>query len=510
MSFWTTQQQKIKQFFFAEEVPFGLALMRITLPMVLLQGVWARWPHCIDLYSSQGTPFSLIDNYGYAAWNFLPPMPPFWAACCLTMLILFLISSSIGFCTRLSLFGALFFHTYFAINDLTSSITKFSVIAAHGLLILAVSECGRVWSLDSWLASRRDPSRVWDSARPTWALAAVWPQRLLVILIGTVYLGAAITKLHMPQFLTGQAMAYWIMSNPNFRHFIGEWISQAPSFLIASAHFTVLWETIFLCLAWRGIPRYFAFGLGMLFHSMAALTLGEVIFFMIMSTAYMGCLNEQETWFARRQLAWLLSPVTRLFATSTWVRIDIGQWLPGRLTGASPRVHLANFIALLAICGVAGGWTNVRMDYYGQNRAEGKYPLKEMPVEEAAWLLKAYEPVREVDKFLSVDVGSFLVAGRLADRRSEFSYGDVIICETSFNPPHDDMYIECNLVGDDQKTINRVGNIVPRENMVAQFKYLLTDALTPGKYFLVIKSRNKEICRREFLVKGELEAPVAN
>ena len=510
MSIWASQQQKLKQFFFSEEVPFGFALMRITLSLVLLQGVWARWPHCIDLYSSEGTPFSLIDNYGYHAWNFLPPMPPFWAACCMTLLVLFLISSCVGFCTRISLLGALFFHTYFAINDLTSSITKFSVISAHALLLLALSECGRVWSVDSWLASQRDRTRIWDSDRPAWALAPIWPQRLLLILIGAVYLGAAIQKLHMPEFLTGQAMGYWIMSNPNFRHFIGEWLSQSPSFLIASAHFTVLWEVTFFALAWRGIPRYLVFGLGFFFHMMSALTLGEVIFFMIMSTTYLGCMNDREFLFVKRMLAAMLSPLVRRMPLAQVTTFELGRWLPAKLTSASPRVHLANFCALLTICGLAGAWSNVRMDYYGQNRAEGKYTLQEMPIEEASWLLKPFEPVREVDKFLGVDVGSLVIAGRLADRCNEFRHGDVLICETSFNPPLDDMYVECNLVSDDQKVINRVGNIVAREHMFAQFKYILTDALEPGNYFLVVKSRGKEICRREFRIKDGLQAPVAN
>ncbi|MDB5386419.1 MAG: hypothetical protein JWM11_2065, partial [Planctomycetaceae bacterium] len=189
MNIWTTKRQQLNEFFFAEEVPFGFALMRIMLSLVLLQGVLARWPYCVELYSNEGTPASLIESFEYT--NFLPPMSPFWTGTCMSMLVVLLVTSCIGFCTRISLCGALVFHTFFAVNDLSSSITKFTVIATHGLLLLMVSECGRIWSVDSWLASRRDPLRIWDSARPAWALAPVWPQRLLTILIGFVYLGAA-------------------------------------------------------------------------------------------------------------------------------------------------------------------------------------------------------------------------------------------------------------------------------------------------------------------------------
>jgi hypothetical protein len=498
-------RQKFQQFFFAEEIPYGFALMRISLSIVLLQSASVRWPHCVELYSSEGTPHSLIENYGYT--NFLPPMSPFWTACCMSMLIVLLLTSCIGFCTRLSLCGVIALQTYFAVNDLTSSITKFTVISTHALLLMILSESGRIWSVDSWLASRRDPSRVWDSERPAWALVPVWPQRLLMFLLGFMYLGAAITKLHMPEFLTGEAMAYWIMSNPNFRHFIGDWLSQSPSFLVASAHFTVLWEILFLFTAWRGVPRYLMFGLGLFFHIVAAFTLGEVIFLMTMSTVYLGCLTEKEAIFLKGMFQWAASPVTRGISM---VKFDVSKLLPARMVRATPDLHMAGFAVVLLAFGAGAGWTIVRQDYYGLNRPEGMYTLTAVSQEEVAPLFKSFEPVREVDKFLAVDVGSVVICGRLADRKSEFRYNDVLICETSLNPPHDDMYIECNLVGCDQKVINRIGNVVGRERSFAHFQYRLTNALEAGKYFLVIKSRNKEICRREFFVEKQMAAPVAN
>lgn len=505
MTIWAAKQQQIRQFFFAEEIPFGFALMRISLSLVLLQGVLARWPYCIELYSTAGTPFSLIENFGFT--NFLPPMPPFLTACCMSILVVLLVTSCVGFCTRFSLCGVLFLHTYFAFNDLASSITKFTIIAAHALLLMIVSECGRVWSVDSWLASRRDPTRVWDSDRPAWALAPIWPQRLLMFLIGIVYLGAAITKLHMPEFLTGEAVAYWIMSNPNYRHFIGEWLSQSPSMLIASAHFTVLWEVLFLFTMWRGIPRYVMFGLGILFHGMSAFTLGEVIFLMVMSTTYMGCLSEREAQFCMKWLSWLIRPIA---SRISFGRIQLATWLPGRMTRAAPQMHLAGFLMLLTVYGSIAGWSISRSDYFGVRRPEGMYTLPELPREEVARLFRRFEPIREVDKFLAVDVGSIVVGDRLLNRKHDFRYDDELICETSLNPPHDDMYIECNLVGMDQKVINRMGIVVPREHSFAHFKYKLSNGLEPGNYFLVIKSANKEICRREISVEKGLAAPVAN
>jgi hypothetical protein len=59
-SFW----KQTKDFFFAQEVPYGMALVRMTLPLVLLVDVVRRWPFARELYSRDGATAPLAFNFG--------------------------------------------------------------------------------------------------------------------------------------------------------------------------------------------------------------------------------------------------------------------------------------------------------------------------------------------------------------------------------------------------------------------------------------------------------------
>ena len=500
-----TIKQKIEQFFFAEEIPYGFAVMRMMLPVVMLQGVLARWRFCEELYSTNGVIVSLFENFYYT--NILVPLSPFVTACLMTMLVAFLVTVCIGWQTRLSAIGALVIHTYFACNDMATSMTKFTVVETHLMLLLAISGCGQIWSIDSWLAGRRNPGRAPLSSRPEWALAPVWPARLLLIMIGTTYLGAAITKIHMPEFITGEAIGYWIMSNPNFRHYIGEWMSQYPAILTMSGHFTLMWEILFIFTAWQGIPRRIMFSLGIFFHFMAAMTLGEVIFFFVMSSCYCGCLSETESHFAGR----MLQRVGTILRTWWPQRLTLTVWpklsLPSAMGRAHPRLQFATFAGLMLMVGLGGAWVHQSLDLYGVRRTTGRYTLPDISPVEVARLFVAGEPIREQDKYLGVKVGSMLVSGRLTNQRDRFKYGEDLICEASLNPPHEDMWIECHLVDQDKKIINRDGNIAGREARYTQFKYKLTETLEPGNYSLVLRSRGQVICHRDFVLEGGVQTP---
>jgi hypothetical protein len=491
-----TVSQRIQNYLFAEEIPYGFALMRILMPLVLLEGVLARWRFSEELFSTNGVPISLLENFG--SYNYLQPLPPFLTACLMSILVLTLVMSLVGWFTRFSLVTSLILHTYFACNDTATSMTKFTVIQTHILLLLSLSGCGKIWSVDSWIAGRRNPDRAPLSERPAWATAPVWPQFLLLSMIGASYLGAALTKLHMPDFITGDAISYWIMSNPNFRHSIGEWMTQYPGFLVISGHGTVLWEILFLFLAWKGLPRMVMFAMGLFFHFMAALTLGEVTFLMVISVCYTGCLREAE--------AIYLGSLLRKIGGTVFGWLPVPQLLPrvsrllliDRLASPSPRFQIALLTMLLVTVGVGGAWVNHRLDLYGVRRPEGPYELKPMDEREVARLFAGTRPIRETDKYLGVRLGSLKVGGRLSNRCDHFGFDDVLICEASLNPPHEDMWMEFRLLDSDQKIVHRDGVIVSRESRWAQFTYKLTEVLEPGEYNLVVRSRNQEICRRPF------------
>ena len=146
------KRNSLTEFFFAEEVPYGMAVVRMLLPAVLLLVMVPRWFHARELFSLDGAPAPLADNYGY--FDFLPVPSGPMAVALATLLVLTLLTSSLGWCTRLSLCVSLVLYTYLNLLDCLSTLTKYSAIAAHGLLILSISNCGSVWSIDGFLKRR--------------------------------------------------------------------------------------------------------------------------------------------------------------------------------------------------------------------------------------------------------------------------------------------------------------------------------------------------------------------
>jgi hypothetical protein len=67
---WT---DRVNRFFYAEEVPYGLALVRMSLPLVMLFIIGVRWPVTREIFSADGAPSQLSVGYGYG--NLFPELP---------------------------------------------------------------------------------------------------------------------------------------------------------------------------------------------------------------------------------------------------------------------------------------------------------------------------------------------------------------------------------------------------------------------------------------------------
>jgi hypothetical protein len=124
-----TKRNAFSEFFFAEEVPYGMAFVRMLLPMVLLLVMVPRWIHARELFSLDGAAAPLADNYGY--FDFVPVPGGTLAVALATLLVATLVTSSLGWCTRLSLCVSLILYTYLNLLDCLSTLTKYSAIAAH-------------------------------------------------------------------------------------------------------------------------------------------------------------------------------------------------------------------------------------------------------------------------------------------------------------------------------------------------------------------------------------------
>ena len=125
-------------FFFKEESPYGLALIRIALPLLLFIDMFPRWFRARELFSLDGAPAPIWVSYGITDW--LPLFSGGTVVAMMTLMMILLITLSFGWCTRISAIGATVLFTYLSMTDSVSTLSKYSVISFHVLLLLSISK----------------------------------------------------------------------------------------------------------------------------------------------------------------------------------------------------------------------------------------------------------------------------------------------------------------------------------------------------------------------------------
>lgn len=498
---WKQARQCLDEFFFSTETPFGLAMMRIALPLVMMTMVLPRWPYTRELYSLDGATAQLGMGYGYA--NFLPEFSGEIAVALNTLLLFAMGCVLIGWQTRISLLLCFVLYPYFALLDSISTLTKYSVITTHLLLLLSCSNCGALWSVDAWLANSKSPPRALPAVFP------IWPRRLLQLLIGIIYFGAAITKMNTPTFLSGDQLQLWMLTHINFRHPLGEWLSLYPVLLKSMAYVTIVWEMTFVFLVWRGLWRPWVLAVGVIFHFMTTLTLGLFIFPMTCYTSYLAFVDEED-------FLWTRNLVRGWIRQSSWIPRQAWTALSarcGQLLGAPARWRQPAYVAF-PMCALLAAVSGVGIEYWQDpfdvRRPEGMHELRPLTPEFAARLMSPAERIRDKDKFFAIDTGTILVGDLLADRRRVFNYGETMIAQCHLVPPHEDMWIECKILDSDNRLIDRAGNIALRESFRLNFEYAITRAIDPGDYSLVFETGGREVLRKRITVVDDKSTVAAH
>ncbi len=494
----TMAREKLDRFFYAPEVPYGLALVRITLPLVMMSMILPRWFACREIFSMDGVTAPLPLGYGFP--HMFPEFSGTVAVALYTLLTLSLFTISVGYCTRLSLIVCSVLYFYFCNLDAISTMTKYSVISSHVLLMLSCSNCGSLWSIDAWLSKRAGHD-------PDYAVGQAWPRRCLQLLIGIVYFGAAITKMNTPAFLSGDQLHFWMLTHINFRHPLGELISLYPIVIKIMSYVSLIWEVTFVFLVWRGQWRPWVLTVGILFHFMTVLTLGLLIFPMVCFSCYLCFLDEHDVAQIRQWWGALLVKGA-VWAKSIQQAFDRlpapGAWMKHSGLAYAAAVPLT-------VATVLGGvGLEYWLDRYGERRPEGRYTLKEVDPVDLERFLSPPEKIRDTDKIFAVDTGTILVGDMLADRRRVFRHGETLIAQCNLTPPHEDMWIECKILDGDNRLVDRVGNIALREQFRSNFMYMVAPSLEPGSYTLSFENGGREVLRKQVTIVGDSRTANAN
>ncbi len=485
---------RIRRFFYDTEIPFGLAICRICLPLVLMGMVLPRWSVCRELYSADGATGQLSVGFGYI--DLLPELSGSAVAALYAILMFSLVTLCVGWCSRISAFVVCVLMSYFSMLDCVSTMTKYTAMCSHMLLILSVSQCGSIWSVDSWLTNRR---RNLDPTQPTFAYprSAAWPRRLLQFHMACVYFGAGVTKIHTPTFFTGDQLQYWMLTHLNYQHRLGELLSGYPVLLVAFGYITVVWELSFIFCSWKSAWRNFVLPIGVLFHFMTTLTLGLLMFPMVCYCGYLSFIDEDDVqqssaWLRRqlRRFASLKQAESQLIALRNWMG-DRPQWQQaGRIA----------FVVALPLVAMAGIGAEHQLDVYGERRTEGRHQLAAIDPARARELLAPVTPHRDIDKFFAVDMGTFLASDLIAHRRTSFRQGENVIAQCSLIPPHEDMVIECKIRDTENRVVNKRVEIATREMFRVNLRFPITDDMRPGDYMLHIETAGRHVLKKKFTV----------
>jgi hypothetical protein len=479
------------EFFYAERTPYGLALMRILLPWVVLIDGGPRLFQVRELYSSDGAPAPLWESYGMT--ELLPIFPAPVAVAGYTLLVFCLLAASIGWMTRASLICATVLYLYFIPLDMISTMNKYTVLSGHVLFLLSLSQCGSVWSVDALLKRWRTGTAVPPPRFP------IWPQRLIQLLVGIVYLAAAFTKLHTPSFFSGDQLVYWMLTETTASNPLGDWLSMYPALAPLTAYLTVIWEVAFIFIAWRGVGRLCMLSIGVCFHAMTWGMLGLIVFPLLYCVLYLAWLHEADV---SRIAAWWRRRAASPVAESALEMAE--RPAPAWAGWCGPAPSAAAFVLLAAVTAVASVELEQRADVYGEHRAAGRYGLQEVPAERVAELLRGDTRLRPQDKVFAFDVGTELIGGILADRCDSFGYNEDVIVQCSLVPPHADMWIEFNLHDAEGRIISRNGQFAPREFVRVSHTHVFGEGLAPGEYRWVLRFDEQDIAQRSFRL-GEIQ-----
>jgi hypothetical protein len=463
------------------------------LTSVALVPMIRRFPRVRELFSSDGAPQQLAELFGQG--RPLPELPPAFAAALYGVMIFALICGVFGFRTRMAFLIGAPLYLYFNLLDAVSTMTKYSVMASHMFLMLTLSNCGSVWSIDAIL-------RRWKEGPAATAIPPrfpVWPARLIQMLFCFVYFGAAITKIQTQAFFSGEQMRYWMLSNWNYSNPFGEVLAMWTPVLLACGYITVVWEITFPFLAWRPAGRYFALGVGILFHIMTWITLGLYIFPLICISGYLSFLMEDDIVAIRRFVHRVRLPTSLL----GFPRFAIARIIEMRPQSVPSSIL---WIGLAALVAVASAEADYRIDVYGIRSNNGPLALRKIDSREALAMINNPKPLREKDKFFSFDIGDMMVGGQLGNRRNTFEFGDTIIAHCNINPPHEDMWVDCVVEDSDGRIVDSSGHYVTREQLFANFNYDAGNKLVPGEYWMVLKSSGNEVARRPFTLTGDPQA----
>jgi hypothetical protein len=381
-------------------------------------------------------------------------------------------SVALGWHTRTSLITTFLLAAWLGPLDLPVTFGKQTVVALHILLLLAFCACGTVWSVDS-LSDCNRPIRC--------PLSIAAPRRLMQILVCSVYLGAALTKLKTPSFAGGDLLTFSLLDYRWGSRWLGPWLTTLPHVPLLLSLATLIFELLFPFLVWAPRLRWPLLGLAFAFHVAMGCLLSIGIFPAIMLAALLPFVEEHDLSVFERWFAFLSRPKGNDFGTRR-VR-------PLR----SSLLHLAA-AGVLASCGLL---VQMQYDWYSVFGRRPAPALKDVVSDEVAEMLAERPPAYE-DYFHRIELGSRFDGNQIFGSSRKFKIGQRIYVLAQLIQPHPVIDLEGLLIAPDGSEVARFTHRLETGVGYAIDGFELTRELPAGKYRTILQADDFVIAERQF------------
>ncbi len=448
----------MKTFFFTPESPRSLALVRIGVGLLFLYEFGVRWPYSVELYSSDGLPMPFFPGtlLEPAALGWLPTSALHAA------LLFALLAVTIGWYTTPSLLIACLISTWLGLLDGPGTFNKYSVIGLHLMMLLSVSRCGWAWSVDA-LVDRRTSCH----------LAAAWPRRLIQLFLCNVYLGAAITKLRMAHFMTGDLVEFSLLDNHWGCTAFGLWLFEHRELLGPASVATLVFEFSFPVLVWIPRLRWMLLACAAAFHVTIGMALHLGIFSPLMLVSLLAFVNDSD-----------LSRL-RILPTPDSSTTDDGRWR---------RRSLLIYVTLFCLWLVAAlVYRQYQESYKGRDSIE----LATADGNVVETMLLEQKPAYE-DYFHRFEIGSRINGFRTSGETQQFQSGMTVHGLARLADNHPSLDLDWLLIAADGREAARLSKTLDASFAYATAGFELTEELPPGQYRIILMADGYEVARKSF------------
>ncbi len=197
-----------------------------------------------------------------------------------------------GLMTRLAIPVA-WWMTLMVCHRMTGALFGLDQIVVMLSMYLMWSQCGSVWSIDSWLRQIRGLKGWWlPTAGAT--VSNNITTRLIQLHLCVIYIFGGLSKMRGEMWWDGSALWYTVV-NYEYQSLNMTWLGHYTFLIAALTAGTIFWETFYCAIVWPKLTRPIALGMAFLVHGGIAVALGMVTFGTIMIVANSAFISPEST-----------------------------------------------------------------------------------------------------------------------------------------------------------------------------------------------------------------------